>query len=185
MGAAESAVGKNKVKLTVAKAFGVSTDKITIIIQCRILDPLLSLKLNTNTVQFFFNHSTGSFPLYTEASKLIVHPESMVRTHIRNLTLNVYRVAAMEENVREYLRTNTNGVGALEKLAYWLRDQSNILGRVLQVNGEAAAAGSHAADRIKEMVNDVIDEIYYIQDVFSTNIPGVQAKLSDAMLENV
>jgi hypothetical protein len=146
---------------------------------------MLSLKLNTNTVQFFFNHATESFPLFTEASKLIVHPENMVRTHIRNLTLNVYRVAASEGNVREYLRTNSNGFVVLEKLAYWLRDQSNILGRFLQVNGGTIMAGSHSPERIKEMANDVIDEIYYIQDVFSTNIPGVQAKLSDSMLENV
>jgi hypothetical protein len=161
---------------------------------------MLSLKLNVDTVQFFFNAATNTFPLFTEASKLIVHPENMVRTHIRNLTLNVFKVAAGEPTVAEYLtRTGDDGAppaaaDVLNKLAFWLRDQSNILGRFLQLpeGGTGGAGGSpprrkheHHLDRIKEMTGDVVDEVYYLQDVFSTGIAGVQICLSDAMLENV
>ena len=50
----------------------------------------ISLKLNNNTVQFFF--SNGLFPLYTEAVKLINHRDGMVRTAVRTLTLKVYHI---------------------------------------------------------------------------------------------
>ncbi len=39
----------------------------------------LSLKLNRNTIQFFFNEGAGYFPLYTEALKLFDNAEDMVR----------------------------------------------------------------------------------------------------------
>ena len=51
----------------------------------------ISLKLNSSTVQFFFD-SSGSFPLYTEAIKLINHRDGMVRAAVRTLTLKVYDI---------------------------------------------------------------------------------------------
>ncbi len=41
--------------------------------------------------QFFFNDLASDFPLYTEAVKFFNHKDSMVRTAVRNLTLNVYK----------------------------------------------------------------------------------------------
>mmetsp|Transcript_17542 Transcript_17542/g.8273 ORF Transcript_17542/g.8273 Transcript_17542/m.8273 type:complete len:105 (+) Transcript_17542:185-499(+) len=49
----------------------------------------LSLKLNSETLNFFMNES--SFPLYTCAIKFCQHREPMVRTAVRTLTLNVFR----------------------------------------------------------------------------------------------
>lgn len=51
----------------------------------------LSLKLNENTVHFFYNEATHDFPLYTEAIKFFNHPEGMVRIAVRTLTLNVWK----------------------------------------------------------------------------------------------
>jgi protein CLEC16A len=51
----------------------------------------LSLNLNTNTVHFFFDEESQSFPLYTCAVKLFNHPENMVRIAVRTLTLNVFK----------------------------------------------------------------------------------------------
>ena len=51
----------------------------------------LSLKLNDKTLQFFYNEIDHDFPLYTEAIKFFNNPESMVRTAVRNLVLNVYK----------------------------------------------------------------------------------------------
>ena len=51
---------------------------------CSLRPPLRSLKLNPDTVQFFFKadggpDGSGSFPLYTEAIQFCNHRESMVR----------------------------------------------------------------------------------------------------------
>ena len=50
----------------------------------------ISLKLNKDTVQFFLDK--GSFPLYTEAVKLVNHRDGMVRAAVRTLTLKVYHI---------------------------------------------------------------------------------------------
>ena len=78
----------------------------------------LSLRLDSNTVHFFFNEHRADFPLFTEGNfvKMWIfiflfiiqgilylkirltalnfhsHPESMVRAAVRTLTLSVYRV---------------------------------------------------------------------------------------------
>ena len=50
----------------------------------------ISLKLNKDTVQFFYDK--GSFPLYSEAIRLINHHDGMVRAAVRTLTLKVYHI---------------------------------------------------------------------------------------------
>lgn len=49
--------------------------------------------------------ATNDFPLYTEAIKFFNHPDSMVRTYVRTLTLNVYRVE--DESMLRFIRDKT------------------------------------------------------------------------------
>lgn len=53
---------------------------------------ILSFKLNSNTIHFFFNENTHDFPLFTESLKLFNHNENMVRIAIKTITLNVFKV---------------------------------------------------------------------------------------------
>ena len=50
----------------------------------------LTLKLNEETVNFFFNDKFKTFPLYHQAVKFYNHKESMVRTSVRTITLTIY-----------------------------------------------------------------------------------------------
>ena len=52
----------------------------------------LSLRLNEQTVQFFFVERTGSFPLLSRAIDLLHHHEPMVRIAAQATVLNVYQV---------------------------------------------------------------------------------------------
>ena len=52
----------------------------------------LSLKLNVQTVQFFFIERTGAFPLLSKAIELLHSNEPMVRTAAQATVLNVYQV---------------------------------------------------------------------------------------------
>ena len=97
---------------------------------------MLSLKLNSNTVQFFFNEATGSFPLFTEAVKLIDHDEGMVRAHIRNLLLLVYRVD--DEGIRRFVQRPIHRP-IFTKLSWSLRNQCSHLSRMLS-NGKVSTS---------------------------------------------
>mmetsp|Transcript_43386 Transcript_43386/g.41828 ORF Transcript_43386/g.41828 Transcript_43386/m.41828 type:complete len:93 (+) Transcript_43386:309-587(+) len=52
----------------------------------------LTLKLNEETVNFFFNDKFKTFPLYHSAVKFYNHKESMVRTSVRTITLTIYNI---------------------------------------------------------------------------------------------
>eukprot|EP00392_Amoebophrya_sp_AT5.2_P016130 g16373.t1 len=75
----------------------------------------LTLKLNPETIKFFFNdanaldhtrpaapagragkqvHKQASFPLYTEAIRFFTHHDQMVQTSVRTMTLAIFKIAA-------------------------------------------------------------------------------------------
>lgn len=80
----------------------------------------LSLKLTPKTILFFFNEKANDFPLYTEAIKFFQHPESMVRTAVRTLTLNVYKVE--DKAMRKFI-LDRSAVPYFSNLVWFLRDQ--------------------------------------------------------------
>jgi hypothetical protein len=54
----------------------------------------ISLNLNNQSKDFFFNKydKTKCFPLYQQAIKFYDHPDNLVRTSIRTITLQIYAV---------------------------------------------------------------------------------------------
>ena len=53
---------------------------------------MLALKIDKNTIKFFYNKRFKNFPLYGTAVKLSNHNESMVRIAARTITLSVYSI---------------------------------------------------------------------------------------------
>ena len=47
----------------------------------------LSLKIDSTTVQFFFHKQYNSFPLMESSLKFYNHPDSMIKTTVRNIFL--------------------------------------------------------------------------------------------------
>ncbi|CAK9093720.1 Protein CLEC16A (C-type lectin domain family 16 member A), partial [Durusdinium trenchii] len=52
----------------------------------------LALRLNEETIKFFFQERSQQFPLFTEAVRFFSHHDQMVRTSVRTLTLRVFNV---------------------------------------------------------------------------------------------
>jgi protein CLEC16A len=66
----------------------------------------LSLRLNADTVNFFFNPGkVPEFPLLTEALRFFNHEDHMVRVAVRMLTLNVYKIE--DQEMRSFVATRT------------------------------------------------------------------------------
>lgn len=65
----------------------------------------LSLRLNENTIHFFFNEHSNNYPLYTAALKFSNHSEFMVKIASRTITLNVFRLKC--EAATEYICNDT------------------------------------------------------------------------------
>ena len=110
----------------------------------------LCLKLNTETVKFFFTRK--SFPLYTQAVRFFGHNDQMVRTGVCTLTLAVFRIATEDKLLGEFLITNRNSRLFFVYYACWLRNLFVDLDRTLggmSMTAEAMKIGSREASPVK------------------------------------
>eukprot|EP00434_Breviolum_minutum_P021630 symbB.v1.2.019091.t1/scaffold1550.1/size112250/1 len=113
----------------------------------------LALRLNQETIKFFFNERSQQFPLFTEAIRFFSHHDQMVRTSVRTLTLRVFSVddEAMQKFVlrisRPYFQRLSEYLGLL-----WHRLEE--------------ARGSPALDEASAEQQDLV---MYICDVLDLN----------------
>lgn len=134
----------------------------------------LSLKLDKSTIQFFFNENEQDFPLYTEAIKFFNHEESMIRTAVRTLTLNVFRVE--DEAMRKYI-INSTAVPYFSNIVWFIRQQCHTL-------DDIAAQSSHDNRRkLDDFVAEMLDHFYYLQDMFNLGIDSMNVVLSQHLLQ--
>ncbi|XP_047322573.1 protein TRANSPARENT TESTA 9-like isoform X2 [Impatiens glandulifera] len=138
----------------------------------------ISGKLNKNTISLLIktqDEEIVSFPLYVEGIRFAFHEESMVRTAVRALTLNIYHVG--DESINNYLASAPHGDYFISLVKYF-REQCQTLIRLVldSVNSESTALILSAADEIE-------DNLYYVSDVISARIPDVGRIIRDAILK--
>ncbi|KAF1333524.1 Clec16a protein, partial [Globisporangium splendens] len=139
----------------------------------------LSLRLNEDTVQFFFDtreHDGAFFPLYTQALTFKRCPETMVKVAVKTLTLNVYKVH--DDRVREF-------IVRYQKMAYF-RDTveyANELALKIQglLNLWSPSMGATVIDKLEEAIDEYIDHCFYLQDILDINLPELCYKVGDLL----
>ncbi|KAL1819918.1 hypothetical protein ACET3Z_014787 [Daucus carota] len=141
----------------------------------------ISGKLNKNTISLLIktqNDEVVAFPLYEEAIRFAFHEESMVRTAVRSLTLNVYHVG--DESVNTYVASSPRADYFL-KLVEFFRDQCISLNEL--VGSTTNNKSSEATSKILSAVDDIEDNLYYFSDVISAGIPDVGRLITDNLLK--
>ncbi|KAM1281999.1 hypothetical protein ACFX2I_022537 [Malus domestica] len=139
----------------------------------------ISGKLDRNTISLL--DEVVSFPLYDEAIHFAFHEESMVRTAIRALTLNVYHVG--EESVNRYV-TSAPHADYFSNLVKFFRKQCINLNAL--VSDSTKNPGAEFADTttlISTAVDEIEDNLYYFSDVISAGIPDVGWLITDNILQ--
>lgn len=135
----------------------------------------LAMRLDTETVKFFFlQHPEPTFPLYIEATRFFDVRDGMVRTVVRTITLQVYRVddLPMRKFVLRHAAETYFG-----QLAYHLRD--------LWFRLDAAASGMQdqsdlqAVQREHELSQDLLT---YLSDIFELQVEELNEVLADRLL---
>ncbi|XP_027919665.1 protein TRANSPARENT TESTA 9-like isoform X1 [Vigna unguiculata] len=140
----------------------------------------ISGKLNKNTVSLLVKthgDEVVSFPLYVEAIRFAFHEESMVRTAVRTVTLNVYHVG--DDSVNRYI-TSTPHKDYFSNLVSFFRKQSMDLNKLLsdtQLN-----PGPDSMSAIIAAIDEIEDNLYYFSDVVSAGIPDVGRLITDGIM---
>ncbi|CAN4084970.1 unnamed protein product [Withania somnifera] len=141
----------------------------------------ISGKLNKNTISLLVkthNEEVVSFPLYVEAIRFAFHEESMIRTAVRALTLNVYHVG--DEAVNKFVAGDPHA-DYFSNLVKFFREQCINLDKL--VNGsKCLAPGTRGS--ILSSVDEIEDNLYYFSDVISAGIPDIGRLITDLMLKD-
>lgn len=138
----------------------------------------LSLRLNEETVQFFFDdasaNSNSVFPLYSQALKFRRCPETMVKVAVKTLTLNVYKV--QDDRVRQFIL-------AYQKMAYFrdIVEYANELALKIQglLNLWSPSMAQTLIEKLEEAIDEYIDHCFYLQDILDVNLPELCYKVGD------
>lgn len=140
----------------------------------------ISGKLNKNTISLLVkthNEEVVSLPLYVEAIRFAFHEESMIRTAVRALTLNVYHVG--DEAVNKFVASDTHA-DYFSNLVKFFREQCINLDKL--VNASKCLAPDTSGS-ILSSVDEIEDNLYYFSDVISAGIPDIGRLITDLMLK--
>ncbi|KAL5549471.1 hypothetical protein UlMin_004702 [Ulmus minor] len=141
----------------------------------------ISGKLDKNTISLLVkteNDEVVSFPLYVEAIKFAFHEESMIRTAIRALTLNVYHVG--DDCVNRYI-SSAPLADYFSNLIKFFQKQCIDLNQL--VCDAQKKSGSEIISSIVAAVDEIEDNLYYFSDAISAGIPDVGRLITDNMLQ--
>ncbi|KAJ8562465.1 hypothetical protein K7X08_011756 [Anisodus acutangulus] len=140
----------------------------------------ISGKLNKNTISLLVkthNEVVVSFPLYVEAIHFAFHEESMIRTAVRALTLNVYHVG--DEAVNKFVASHPHA-DYFSNLVKFFREQCINLDKLVNAS---KCQDPDTTGSIISSVDEIEDNLYYFSDVISAGIPDLGRLITDLMLK--
>ena len=131
----------------------------------------LSLKIDSTTVQLFFQKEKNSFPLLENAIKLYNNEDPMIRNVVRNIYLKFAKLSIDNADLKNYLLS-------LPMLKYFvfiscrltdMTEQLNYLGGYPQLYNfnDVNKKFVYSYDKFKQVHDDLIDEIFYLQDMLT------------------
>ncbi|CAF3176464.1 unnamed protein product [Rotaria sp. Silwood2] len=137
----------------------------------------LSFKLNSHSIHFFYNERNNDFPLYVEAIKFFNHSETMIRIAVRTLTLNVYKVpdSAMHRFILD--RTATE---YFSNLVWFIRSHILDFDSLIRNNQDI-----NNRDRLTCNLEEYLDHIHYLQDIFLLNVDSLNNVLKDQLMNRL
>jgi len=118
----------------------------------------LSLKIDSNTIQFFFHEQHNSFLLIESSMRFHNHPDSMIKTTVRNIFLTILRLNYLP--IYEYF-------AKLPAISYFPSLVINLRQLIIKLSQESM---SEKCKKLNDINDDILDIILYLQDIFSIKI---------------
>ena len=145
----------------------------------------LSLKIDSTTIQLFFQKEKNSFPLLENALKLYNHEDSMIKNVVRNIFLKFAGLSKEYSPLKEYLMS-------LPTIKYFCFLSCRLVDMTLEIN---YLAGYNVLynynvnpdfefnyEKLKGIHDDLIDEILYLNDILSLNDTDISFTMLNSLL---
>lgn len=128
----------------------------------------LSLKLNKDTINFFYDENTNRFPLVEKTFELRSDSDGMIRNVVRNIILTLLKI----EDSKIY-----NYFTSYPIILYFSNLILSLKPLMLQLNKYDGKFNI-----TKDIHDDIVDSLFYIQDILSLNIDKINRVLINCLL---
>ena len=135
----------------------------------------LTLKINEKTIQYFFIKEINSFQMLTNMLKFYNHPDQMIRNVIKNTLLTILKLSKDYQPLLDFI-CSLPVLSYFNFIAYRLRDLIITYYKKVKTN---------KTDLINYLHDEIINDIMYIQDIFSLNIPIINFILTNTIFHYV
>lgn len=132
-----------------------------------------SLRMNKQTIQFFFNAETRRFPLLAAAIQLLRSGDNMVRISAQSIVLNVYRVE--DEAVYSFTLSDAFAGAIVANIAATLAEQ-------LEAVSSGGDSGEGAEARVAEELNLIEDWLLYAVDLMGLGVEPLRQRLLQGLV---
>ena len=139
----------------------------------------LSLKLNIDCIDFFYDKHKNQFPILTRAFSLYNNKDAMIRSAIKNIFLTILKIN--DEHLRRFITSFPNNI-YYPNIIFQLR---NIIIRLCIINFIDDKKSANPLDKFRDEHDNLIDYMYYISDILLLNIENTNFILINCILNEI
>ena len=139
----------------------------------------LSLKLNIDCIDFFFNKHKNQFPILHRALSLYNHKDAMIRSAVKNIFLTILKIN--DDPLRRFMTSFPNNI-YYPNIIFQLR---NIIIKLCIINFAEESNKTNPINKFRDEHDNLIDYMYYISDMLLLNIENVNFILINCIINEI
>ena len=139
----------------------------------------LTLKLNIDCIEYFFDRYKNQFPILNKAFSLYNNKDAMIRSVVKNIFLTILKIN--DEHLRKFITAFPNNI-YYPNIIFQLR---NIIIKLCLVNFFEESTKKNPIDKFRDEHDNLIDHIYYISDLLLIGIDNVNFILINCILNEI
>ena len=136
----------------------------------------LTLKLNIDCIEFFFNKYKNQFPILNKAFSLYDNKDAMIRSVVKNIYLTILKID--DKALRAFITAFPNNI-YYPNIIFQLR---NYIMKLCLVNFFDEKSKSNPIDKFRDEHDNLIDHMYYISDILLIGLDNVNFILINCIL---
>ena len=138
----------------------------------------LTLKLNIDCIDFFFDKNKNQFPILNKAFSLYNNKDAMIRSVVKNIFLTILKIK--DDALRRFITAFPNNI-YYPNIIFQLR---NIVMKLSLVNFFDNSE-KNSFDKFRDEHDNLIDHMYYIGDLLLIGVENVNFILMNCILNEI
>ena len=138
----------------------------------------LTLKLNKDCIDFFFDKNKNQFPILNKAFSLYNNKDAMIRSAVKNIVLTILKIN--DEHLRRFMTAFPNNI-YYPNIIFQLR---NLIMKLCLINFFEESK-KNSIDLFRDQHDNLIDHMYYIADLLLIGIESVNFIIINCILNEI